>query len=233
MPPCFPRSTTRPQSCRDDRFPIVHSSWKTDPVVLAGPWILATCEDRNGSRNCSISSIEPVVPNRTTVRRLLSDAAFVKLAGDPVMVLPARRASRRLARYLPGLLLALVLVQAISARADEPPTDALVPPSPMPEGAVTPVPTPSPAIRLWQDRSLGTLKASLKPTEGELPTNVAAPHLAEAGTRYHCFGESRSWMLASVEWEAAATRHLPLFFEDPNVERLGYTYGLLLEHLRL
>ena len=33
-------------------------------------------------------------------------------------------------------------------------------------------------------------------------------------------------MLVGYEWEAPATQHLPLLFEEPNLERMGYSCGL-------
>ena len=90
------------------------------------------------------------------------------------------------------------------------------------------------SLALWQDKPLNQLKASisLKLAESEplreserRRLTQAAPHLASNGSFAHSLGQSRPWMLTSYEWEAPATRHLPLFFEEPNVERMGYTYG--------
>lgn len=38
---------------------------------------------------------------------------------------------------------------------------------------------------------------------------------------------NRGWCGSSVEWDAAATRSLPLYFEEPNLERMGYYYGFI------
>jgi len=88
---------------------------------------------------------------------------------------------------------------------------------------------------LWQDKPLGQLKASialkfpeserLRDTEVQRLTQ-ATPHLVSRGTLTQTVGQSRPWMLASYEWEAPATRHLPLWFEEPNLERMGYTCGM-------
>jgi len=132
---------------------------------------------------------------------------------------------RRIHLSLRLFVATVVLLAHSLARADEPTVAEPVPPSPMPATAASTPAKESPGSKLWQDRPLGSLKATLRPTEGELPTNVAAPRLAEVGTQYPSFGDSRPWMLSSLEWEAPATRHLPLLFEEPNLERLGYTYG--------
>lgn len=108
--------------------------------------------------------------------------------------------------------------------ADQPANGDPVPPPPRTEETPTPATnSTSMAEKLWQDRPLGSLKASLRHTEGELPTNAAAPRLAEAGLIDDSSSDSRPWLLTHCEWDAPATRHLPLLFEEPNLERLGYT----------
>ena len=37
--------------------------------------------------------------------------------------------------------------------------------------------------------------------------------------------EQRSDMLTAFYWEAAGTRHHPLYFEDVNLERHGHSFG--------
>ena len=102
---------------------------------------------------------------------------------------------------------------------------------------VPPTPAPPPnarATELWQDMPLGQLKANIGlnlPEPERLSSSEvarlsqAAPLLAASGSVFSPLGDSRPWMLAPYEWEAPATRHLPLLFEDPNLERLGYTCG--------
>ena len=102
---------------------------------------------------------------------------------------------------------------------------------------VPPTPTPPPNARaseLWQDMPLGQLKADIGlnlPEPERLSSSEvarlgqAAPLLAASGSVFSPLGDSRPWMLSPYEWEAPATRHLPLLFEDPNLERLGYTCG--------
>lgn len=88
---------------------------------------------------------------------------------------------------------------------------------------------------LWRDKPLGQLKASIslkfsdteKLRETELQRlTQATPHMVARGNMTQTIGQSRPWMLASYEWEAPATRHLPLWFEEPNLERMGYTCGM-------
>ena len=77
---------------------------------------------------------------------------------------------------------------------------------------------PEPAI---SERPVSFLKASLSRTEGETPKNRAATRLGQAG-RLDAQFDRRPWMLSSCEWEAPATKHQPLLFEEPNLERMGY-----------
>lgn len=138
----------------------------------------------------------------------------------------ARKAAQRGIYHSVRLLsVSVALLASAIVSADEPTAVEPVPPSPMPASAGSDPVKESAVSKFWQDRPLVGLKATIKPSEGELPNNHAAPRLAEGGTKYHSFGDSRPWMLCSYEWEAPATRHLPLLFEEPNLERLGYTYG--------
>lgn len=79
------------------------------------------------------------------------------------------------------------------------------------------------AIELWQDRPLSSLKADIS-TNGDLPPNFAAQRISEAGVLFDSIDDSRPWIITKdFEWDAPASRHLPLLFEEPNLERLGYT----------
>lgn len=100
------------------------------------------------------------------------------------------------------------------------------------EEQIAPIPTPkSPSLmsdKLWQDRPLASLKATLRRTEGELPSNLAASRMTDASWIEQSGDEGRPWVLTSYEWDAPGTSHLPLFFEEPNLERMGYREGCFL-----
>ena len=138
----------------------------------------------------------------------------------------ARRSPKIVSQSTPSFWKLLSVTAALVAcsltRADEPVAGESVLPSPMSAETASFTTAVSIAEKLWQDRPLGSLKATIRRTEGEVPPNIAAPRLAESGLIFHSFGDSRPWMLTSCEWEAPATRHLPLLFEEPNLERLGY-----------
>ena len=91
------------------------------------------------------------------------------------------------------------------------------------------VKVPSFSEKLWQDRPLASLKATLKRTEGELPPNLASSRIFEASRVLQSGSECRPWVITACEWDAPGTCHLPLFFEEPNLERMGYREGCHLE----
>jgi hypothetical protein len=91
---------------------------------------------------------------------------------------------------------------------------------------VAPAPAPSKTShiseKLWQDRPLASLKATLQRTDGDLPENMAATRMADATWIEQSGDEGRPWVMTSYQWDAPGTCHLPLFFEEPNLERMGY-----------
>ena len=86
---------------------------------------------------------------------------------------------------------------------------------------ISPQASPHISEKLWQDRPLGSLKATLQRTDGELPPNLAAGRMADASWIEQTGDEGRPWVLTNYEWDAPGTCHLPLFFEEPNLERMG------------
>ena len=127
-------------------------------------------------------------------------------------------------RYLLAILLFLVsAITRINA-------DDEIPPSP----AELPARTASSAEQLLQNKPLSSLVASTKPTVGDVPRNQAAMRLSEIGMLFDTIDDSRPWMIATqCEWDAPATRHLTLFFEEPNLERVGYTQRYVWDSLGL
>ncbi len=75
-------------------------------------------------------------------------------------------------------------------------------------------------------KPLRSINASIQPPEGDLPKMQHADDDIELGMiDPFANGQCRPWAYSSYQWEAPATRHLPLLFEEPNLERLGYTHG--------
>ena len=76
----------------------------------------------------------------------------------------------------------------------------------------------------YASRPLSEVKATIEPPSGIMPKNYSVRELDESIDMLFD-GPHRPWAYTSFQWEAPATRHLPLLFEEPNLERLGYAYG--------
>jgi len=76
-------------------------------------------------------------------------------------------------------------------------------------------------------KPIGELNISIAPPSGELPANLAAPLFARAGIVACPIDQTRQWPALSYSWEASAVPHNPLYFEDVNLERYGYSRGIL------
>lgn len=105
----------------------------------------------------------------------------------------------------------------------------VLPPAPSPPGLAEPGRFDASAAmttaNLLQDRPISQLQASIAPPTKNTPENVARQALYEEGTRPQPLGAGRGWSLQPLQWDASAVRHLPTYFEEPNLERLGYYYG--------
>ena len=84
---------------------------------------------------------------------------------------------------------------------------------------------PPTTARLLADRSITSLQASIASPSPDTPENVAQEAFATLGVSPQPLGIQRNWQLEPYAWEASAVRHLPAYFEEPNLERLGYYYG--------
>lgn len=60
-----------------------------------------------------------------------------------------------------------------------------------------------------------------------LPPNLAEPQFALAGQRKHWLGAGRGWSPNEFCWTAPGLMHRPLYFEEINLERYGYSQGCL------
>lgn len=122
----------------------------------------------------------------------------------------ARRPINLIALWL--LLLSLPNAQS-SAQSPLPPS---------PENPSTSTITQS----LLDDRPISTLKASLAAPTSVRPANIARDHLRAKSLEMSYLDCGRPWCLSPFEWDAANTKSLPLYFEEPELERLGYYYGV-------
>lgn len=106
------------------------------------------------------------------------------------------------------------------------PEDALPPPERVPllPAEVLPVPgMEDPAVRVQvypEDKPIGSLTLNIAPRAGVLPKNMAAGRFDIEVPSW----ELRPWEETVYFWDAPAFCHRPLYYEEKNLERLGYTH---------
>jgi hypothetical protein len=75
-------------------------------------------------------------------------------------------------------------------------------------------------------KSIFSIATSTSPPAGELPANRFPSSSDEAPIVYGAGRASRGWAVSEYNWEATAMFHQPLYFEEVNLERYGYTHGI-------
>ncbi len=75
-------------------------------------------------------------------------------------------------------------------------------------------------------KPLTQVTLDIQPKPGEVPPDVAAVKFAQAGQVAHPIGTYRPWNLYAFWWESPAFCHQPLYFEEVNLERYGYSHGV-------
>jgi hypothetical protein len=81
---------------------------------------------------------------------------------------------------------------------------------------------PAEAFYLDQ-KTIGSVQASAAAPAGEFPPDAASGALPSWPTTVGDTWTSRPWHPVVYRWEASALCHQPLYFEDVNLERYGYT----------
>lgn len=126
---------------------------------------------------------------------------------------------RHSARYRTAWLLVWISSVVPAARGQD-----VLPPAP--EAAAADIERKVQATEhLLGDRPIGQLQATLAEHHEMVPENLARETLHEIAGLPQPGGLGRGWCLEPFIWEASAVRHLPTYFEEPNLERLGYYYG--------
>lgn len=122
----------------------------------------------------------------------------------------------------------------LEAPADNTPTEEKAPTEELPFGD-TPVettPADAPAVQPivteandGDAKSILAITTSIAPPAGELPVDHAKGS-SEAAVAY-CPGQaSRGWSVSEYNWKATGMFHQPLYFEEVNLERYGYSHGI-------
>ncbi len=114
-----------------------------------------------------------------------------------------------------GLLALLWLVNSTESLAQ-----TNLPPSP--EQSASSITTKA----LLDDRPIGSLRASLAAPTAVRPANAAGDYLRAKAEETSYLDCGRAWCLSPYEWDAPNTKSLPLYFEEPELERMGYYYGI-------
>jgi len=128
------------------------------------------------------------------------------------------------------------IVHAVEVQPSEPAEATMEEPSAAPDDADIPRTDegddgdePSQSADLNEDglKPISEVTLDIRPEEGELPRDLAAAKFHDAGEVRHLPGTNRPWPLYEFWWEAPAVCHRPLYFEEVNLERYGYSYGRL------
>ncbi len=72
-----------------------------------------------------------------------------------------------------------------------------------------------------------SLTADVSLPGDRFPEDRAAKCFLDAGRETHATGFSRPWQSSDYWWIASQLANRPLYFEDPNLERYGYHWGVL------
>lgn len=78
-----------------------------------------------------------------------------------------------------------------------------------------------------ETKPLSQISMSIAPPVGELPEDHAANRFEQIPTQLQLPGAHREWCGTTFYWQASLLNHQPLYFEDVNLERHGFSYGLL------
>ncbi len=74
-------------------------------------------------------------------------------------------------------------------------------------------------------KSLQQISINIAPPEGKLPPDRAAEKFKGLTAQAHVPGTHRLWNGTSYYWNASLLNHQPLYFEDVNLERHGFSRG--------
>ncbi len=76
-------------------------------------------------------------------------------------------------------------------------------------------------------KPMNQIDLRIGPANQLTPPDYAEPWIQNQGTLHHVLGTSRDWPTLDYRWAASAIGYHPLYFEDVNLERYGYSYGCL------
>ncbi len=74
-------------------------------------------------------------------------------------------------------------------------------------------------------KTLQQISINITPPPGKLPPDRAAERFKKLTAQAHIPGTHRLWNGTSFYWDASLLNHQPLYFEDVNLERHGFSHG--------
>lgn len=80
-----------------------------------------------------------------------------------------------------------------------------------------------------ETRPIQQVSIDITPPEGELPMDRAEEKFEQLPEQIQLPGSHRLWCGTSFYWNASLLNHQPLYFEDVNLERNGFSRGCLLQ----
>jgi hypothetical protein len=124
----------------------------------------------------------------------------------------------------------VAFLQPAPKSAEPKPQPSLLPLT-VPQPSAGQLATPEPSVERVEPRvapeslPINAMLVDIRPPAGELPPNAAAAMLAPQVQPAVGGCNSRGWPGMACLWQAPAVCHRPLYFEQPNVERYGYSIG--------
>ena len=76
-------------------------------------------------------------------------------------------------------------------------------------------------------KAIQQISINITPPQGELPPDRARQNFNKLAPQIQTPGTHRSWSGTSFYWQASLLNHQPLYFEDVNLERHGFSHGLM------
>jgi hypothetical protein len=85
------------------------------------------------------------------------------------------------------------------------------------------VTTPEPEPPADQDRPMGTVTTDIRDSQGARPRDEALRRLTAEGKTIPIPLADRDWASTCYRWDAPGLYYRPLYFEERNLERYGYS----------
>lgn len=190
-------------------------------VALAALWIML----RSDSTAWAEAPIYPPARGGVSNRRVDSRSVDT-IDGELPRTAGLRASSEPAVLHTPVRTARLTIHRHRQPDAYLPPHAEAVPP---PAGKGLSLAEPPPEATPLALTPMGELTNNIRPDEsqGELPPDYAANWLARQGQLLDGMAPGRDWMASAYIWQAPVFCHQPLYYEEVNLERHGYSFGVV------